>query len=69
VKITRTLLFLANLVRVIPVNPIMLIDATRHTIEHDVAHDVAPDHPVLPRAADNQVVDAQAIKLPDQSRG
>jgi hypothetical protein len=29
VKITRTLMFLANLARVIPVNPVMLVDASR----------------------------------------
>jgi hypothetical protein len=59
-------LFLANLVRVIPVNPIMLIDATRHTIAHDVAHDVAPDH--LSRAADNQVAEVRVIKTSGESR-
>lgn len=36
-KITRTLMFLANLVRVIPVNPVMLVDATHHAVGSDVA--------------------------------
>lgn len=36
-KITRTLMFLANLARVIPVNPAMLVDATHHAVERDVA--------------------------------
>jgi hypothetical protein len=37
VRIGRTLLFLANLARIIPVNPVMLIDTTHHTVESDVA--------------------------------
>ena len=40
-KITRTLMFLANLVRVIPVNPVMLVDATHHAVGSDVASTAA----------------------------
>jgi hypothetical protein len=42
VKITRTLMFLVNMARVMPVNPIMLIDATHQVVEHKVVErDVA----------------------------
>jgi hypothetical protein len=37
VKIVRTLIFLANLARVIPVSPVMLVDATYHAVEREVA--------------------------------
>ena len=36
-KFTRTRIFLPNLALLIPVSPVMLVDATHHAVERDVA--------------------------------
>lgn len=60
-KIGRTLLFLANLARVIPVNPIMLVDVTHHAVERDVAS-AATERPGAGGAPAGQIVEAWLIK-------
>lgn len=59
-KLSRTLLLLANLARAVPVNPLMLIDTTHHAAGSDGANEVVATHPVLSQPADNGVVEAQA---------
>jgi hypothetical protein len=61
VKITRTLMFLANLARVIPVNPIMLVDVTHHAAEHDIAS-AAIERPEAAGAPAGQVAEASLFK-------
>lgn len=60
-KIIRTMLFLANLARVIPVNPIMLVDVTHHAVERDVAS-AAAERPDAGGAPAGQVVEAWLVK-------
>jgi hypothetical protein len=60
VKITRTLMLLANLARVIPVNPVMLVDATHHAVERDVASAAA--RPGGGGTPAGQIVEALAVK-------
>jgi hypothetical protein len=68
VKISRTLLFLANLARAIPVNPLMLIDTTHHAAERDVTREVAAGHPAPPVPADDRIVEARAAENSGSSR-
>jgi hypothetical protein len=69
VKISRTLLFLANLARAIPVNPLMLIDTAHHTAGCDATHEVAADRPVLPHPATDKFAEAPADKSAARRRG
>jgi hypothetical protein len=68
VKIGRTLLFLANLARAVPVNPFMLIDTTHHAADRDAAHEVVADHPVLLQASEGKVAEARGGKSSGPSR-
>jgi hypothetical protein len=61
VKVARTLLFLANLARVIPVNPIMLLDVTHYAVERDV-ESAAAERPDAGDAPAGQVAEARLIK-------
>jgi hypothetical protein len=61
VKITRTLMFLANLARVIPVNPVMLVDATHHAVERDVAS-AAAERPGGGSTPAGQIAEALRVK-------
>ncbi len=60
-KIIRTMLFLANLARVIPVNPIMLVDVTHHAVERDVAS-AAAERSAGGGVPAGQVVEARLVK-------
>ena len=60
-KIIRTLMFLANLARVIPVSPIMLVDAMVHAAGQGVAS-AASEHPGAGGAPAAQIAEAWLIK-------
>jgi hypothetical protein len=54
-------MFLANLARVIPVNPAMLVDATHHAVERDVAS-AAAERPGRGGTPAGQIAEALRVK-------
>jgi hypothetical protein len=56
-KITRIMMFVANLARVIPVNPIMLVDVMHHPTSPDAASATA-ERSRSTDAAQDRVIEA-----------